>query len=283
MIGALRRRVVKAFEVARFERRADRQREAERFVAELMARTPELRQPGRLCVNERQVWSQNGEDGVIEEIFERIGSGDRTFVEFGCGNGVENNSIHLLHQGWTGLWIDADHALIERIRAGHAAFIDDGSLRLVESAVTVDNVERLFTEGGVPIEVDMLSIDIDGNDYWVWEAIGDWRPRVAVVEYNAMWPPKVDWVQSYDPYGGWDGTSHHGAGLRSLESLGRRKGYSLVHCDLAGVNSFFVRDDLLGDHFPGPLNAERMWQPARYFLSVPPARKRGIGRFETVT
>ncbi len=276
-------RVAQARNVAKFERYADRQREAETFIVQLLARTPALREPGRLAIHERQVWSQNGEDGVIEEIFSRIGVDARTFVEFGCGNGVENNTAYLLHQGWQGLWIDADSKLVARIRRSHEFLLSSGALRMVESSVTAANVERLFDGADVPDSVDLMSIDIDGNDYWVWEAIERWKPRVVVIEYNAMWPPNVSWVQSYEPDRMWAGGSHHGASLAALGSLADRKGYKLVHCDLAGVNAFFVRSDLIDDYFPGPHTVDRMWQPARYFLSVPPARRREVGRFEIVS
>ncbi len=269
-------------ETVRFERRAERQREAARRREELLRGDAGLRAPGRLAVHELQVFSQNGEDGVIAEIFRRIGPGQRRFVEFGCGNGIENNTLLLLHRGWRGVWFDADRRLVDRIRRSHRHFVDTGSLVVAATPVTAANVGDLFAHHGVPTEVDLVSIDIDGDDYWVWEALQGWRPRVVVVEYNAMWPPDLAWVQAPAPGRGWDGTSHHGAGLGALVGLGRRKGYELVHCDLAGVNAFFVRRDLVGDHFPGPRTAEHLWQPPRYDLSVPPARRRGLGPFVVV-
>jgi hypothetical protein len=103
----------------------------------------------------------------------------------------------------------------------------------------------------VPKAPDLLVVDIDGNDYWVLASIlSEYAPRVVVVEYNASWPPPVEWVMSYAPAHVWDGTRYFGASLTSLAKLGTAHGYSLVGCDPSGVNAFFVRDDQLGVHFP---------------------------------
>ncbi|RMH81746.1 MAG: hypothetical protein D6683_03570, partial [Actinomyces sp.] len=171
-------------ETARFEARADRQREAQRRREELLAADPTLRDPRRLAVHELQVFSQNGEDGVIREIFRRLGPGGRRFVEFGCGNGVENNTVFLLHQGWQGVWFDADRALVKQIRRSHRHLLSAGLLDIACTPVTAANVEELFARHDVPTEVDLVSIDIDSDDYWVWEALRHWRPRVVVIEYN---------------------------------------------------------------------------------------------------
>lgn len=276
------KRVLTAIEQRRFQLRARRELEAERFVAELLDRRPDLRGPGRLAPFEHRVFSQNGEDGVLAEIFRRIGTTNQTFVEFGCGNGIENNSVYLLHRDWSGLWIDGDRRLVSRISRSHTRFTERGALRLAEAFVTAENIEAIFAAHDVAEEPDLLSIDIDGNDYWVWEAIERYRPRVVVVEYNALWPPDAQWVQAYAPDRPWDGTSHHGASLASLAALGEKKGYRLVHCDLSGVNAFFVRNEEAGSHFAEECGAADHYQPARYFLASVVARPRGLGDFETV-
>ncbi len=115
--------------------------------------------------------------------------------------------------------------------------------------------------------MDLLSVDIDRNDYYVWERITHYRPRVVVIEDNAMFPPGVDWVIPYDGKAWWDQrTSYWGASLSALERLGRSKGYSLVACSLTGANAFFVRDDLLGDKFSAPYTAEHHYEPTRLYL-----------------
>ena len=276
------RRVRTAIEQRRFQSRARIEFEGQRFVSDLLDRRPELSGPGRLARFEQRVFSQNGEDGVISEIFRRIGTTNQSFVEFGCGNGIENNSLYLLHSDWHGLWIDGDSRLVSSIAESHSEFMTTGRLRLVRSLVTVENIEGLFGANDVASEPDLVSIDIDGNDYWVWKALELYRPRVLVVEYNAMWPPDSHWVQKYAPHRGWDGTSHHGAGLGALAHLGQKKGYRLVHCELSGVNAFFIREDQAGDHFADDSTAAAHYQPGRYFLSSTVARPRSVGAFEIV-
>ncbi|NCG24504.1 MAG: hypothetical protein GWP47_10305 [Actinobacteria bacterium] len=282
MAGRLWSRVQRGVDQRRFHSRARVEFEGQRFVSDLLARDPELSARGRLAPFERRVFSQNGEDGVLSEIFNRIGTINESFVEFGCGNGIENNSLYLLHRDWHGLWIDGDQDLVTSIEKSHHSFIEPGQLRVLRSLVTAENIEDIFLANEVPAEPDLISIDIDGNDYWVWQAIEAFRPRVLVVEYNAIWPPEMTWVQSYAPDRGWDGTSHHGAGLGALAKLGKKKGYRLVHCDLSGVNAFFVRDDLAAGHFAEDSSAAAHYQPARYFLSSIVARPRGLGSYEIV-
>ena len=271
-----------AVEQRRFQERARRELEAERFVSELLVRCPDLTGPGRLAPFEQRVFSQNGEDGVLAEIFRRIGTTNQSFVEFGCGNGIENNTLYLLHRDWSGLWLDGDEGLIRSINSSHRHFTDSGKLHVREAMVTAENIESLLTDSGVASELDLLSIDIDGNDYWVWQAIERHSPRVVVVEYNALWPADAHWVQAYEPHRPWDGTSHHGAALASLVALGDKKGYRLVHCDLSGSNAFFVRADEVGDEFSSDSTAAAHYQPARYHLASVVARRRGLGDFETI-
>ena len=118
-----------------------------------------------------------------------------------------------------------------------------------------------------PAEPDLLSIDIDRNDWHVWKAITKYRPRVVIVEYNPLYPPGVQFVVPYDGKAVWDGTSRFGASLKSYELLGAEKGYRLAGCVLAGVNAFFVRNDAEGGKFASPYTSENHWEPARYGLN----------------
>jgi hypothetical protein len=118
----------------------------------------------------------------------------------------------------------------------------------------------------VPREFDLLSLDIDQNTYYAWEGLQSFRPRVVVVEYNAAIPPDVDWKVSYRADRVWDGTQNFGASLKALERLGARMGYSLVGCDLAGTNAFFVRAELAESRFAAPFTAENHYEPVRYSL-----------------
>lgn len=226
------------------------------------------RDPKTLGRYECKFFSQNGEDGIIAEIFRRTGTTNRHFVEFGASDGSENNTAFLLRQGWTGLWMDGDTGAVKKARTDFAAQIARHDLTVLEAFITAENIEDLFRQGKVPEEFDLLSIDIDRNDYHVWERITNYRPRCVVIEYNATFPPSVSWVVPYDPKAwGWNafGTGN-GASLKALEELGARKGYCLVGCDLGGVNAFFVREDLVGDHFTAPYTADRHYEPFRAYL-----------------
>lgn len=111
--------------------------------------------------------------------------------------------------------------------------------------VTEENIQQLFHKYNVPKNFDLLSIDIDYNDYWVWKAITDYVPRVVVIEYNSSIPPTESKVVPYDPNASWDGTNYFGASLLALRNLGLSKGYTLVGCESRGVNAFFCKRDLV--------------------------------------
>jgi hypothetical protein len=192
---------------------------------------------------ERKVFSQNGEDGIIQEILYRIGPGSEFFVEFGVESGVECNCARLVYEeDWSGLFMEAGDAKFQQLSERYRAY---SKVHCAKSIVTSQNIEALLAENGVPSDLDLLSIDIDGNDYWVWKAINRWRPRLVVMEYNSSVPPSKKWVMRENPNHRWGGTSYFGASLASLASLGREKGYTLVGTNSLGVNAFFVRDDLV--------------------------------------
>lgn len=157
---------------------------------------------------EMRVYSQNGEDGILQYIFYKIGTTNKYFVEFGVEDGQECNTRYLRELGWQGLWMDANY-----------------KNKLVKKEfVTPNNIEHLFKKYAVPQKFDLLSIDVDSNDYWIWKAITKYRPRVVVIEYNSAWKNKTD----------------YGVSLATMVALGRKKGYRFVACDQKGINAFFV-------------------------------------------
>ena len=184
-----------------------------------------------LVAAERKFHSQNGEDGVIAALFAAIGTTNRRFVEFGVEGGVECNVANLLPQGWTGLMMDG------------AGVSNNPLAQVRRERITAENINALFAKYDVPSEFDLLSIDIDGNDYWVWKAL-EYRPRAVVIEYNAGVPPDLRRVIPYDPRFSWSGTDYFGASLRALAELGATKGYDLVYCERTGTNAFFARSAL---------------------------------------
>lgn len=215
-------------------------------VAELRRRAQSPSEPGvGLAEFELRVASQNGEDGVIAEIRRRIGPASSPFfVEFGVERGVEGNCVALADVfGWDGVFIEADVDDYARLEAKYKAV---PRIRTLQSFVTPQNVLDLFRSADVPKDLELLAIDIDGGDYWVWRALTDYEPRIVVIEYNPELPANERLVVPSD-YSGWDGSDYFGASIGALAALGDSKGYRLVHTDLTGANAFFVRRDLPGD------------------------------------
>jgi len=199
--------------------------------------------PNDLRHFESRVYSQNGEDGIIEEIFRRIRTTNRYFVEFGVETGGECNAAHLaLDKGWSGLFLEADPDLFYHLQRRFSAH---SRIRCQQAIVTSENIESLLEEADVPLELDLLAIDVDGNDYWIWKAITHWSPRVVVIEYNGSHRPDVRWVMKENLDHRWCGNTYYGASLASLNALARTKGYTLVGTNTLGVNAFFVRNDLV--------------------------------------
>ena len=236
---------------------------------------PRNSDPKRLLRHGFKTYSQNDEDGIIQEIFRRIGSGDRRFVEFGVQTGFECNTAKLLVEGWSGLWMEANAPSASRIRGHFASFLESGNLQLIEAIVTAENINTLLAGAGFAGSIDLLCIDIDFNDYWVWKAIDTARPRVVAIEYNASLRPPLSLVVPYAPTYAWSGGNYFGASLEALVRLARAKGYRIVGCNFAGVNAFFVREDLCGDLFLEPATAEEHYEPPRYFSSVMPSGHAG--------
>jgi hypothetical protein len=240
--------------------------------AHLLSRTAlstyELRNAKRLAADANDLQhfeysnhSQNGEDGIIAELFRRVGYGNRVFVEIGASDGAENCTVDLVSKGWSGIWIEGDPDKVAAARkrtAGH-------SVRVVEAFIDRESVLPVLKEASTPTEPDLLVIDVDGNDYWIWKAVATrYIPRVVVIEYNSTVGPHLNWVMPYNPNHRWNETAWHGAGLAALARLGRSLGYVLVGCESHGVNAFFVlRKDAW--RFSTASVRDR-WVPPRYLL-----------------
>lgn len=219
-----------------------------------------------LTLSGYKVYSQFDEDGIIREIFQRIGQTNKVFVEFGVGDGLENNTLSLLFEGWEGLWIDGSEKLTSRIREGLKSTIGSGRLTVTNAFITRENINALISSTIDEGEIDLLAIDMDGNDFHVFESITCINPRVVVIEYNAKFPPPMQYCMAYDKGHQWSKDDNFGASLKFLEEGFSKKGYCLVGCSLTGTNAFFVRQDLVADRFLEPYSAETHYEPARYFL-----------------
>ena len=218
-----------------------------------------------------KVYSQNDEDGIIQEIFRRIGTETKEFIEFGVNNGLECNSHYLLHKGWHGLWLEGDSGSCKQVGNKFRPVIKDGSLKIVNAFITRENIEELLLKNRnsktQDSELDFLSIDIDGNDWYVWDAVKAIKPRLVCIEYNGKFPPDYSWKQAYDAKHRWDYSDWQGASLKAMELLGKEKGYVLVGTNLTGVNAFFVREDLYSkEKFLDCVTAEELYNPTRIDL-----------------
>lgn len=206
-------------------------------------------------------YSQNGEDGILLLIFSVIGSQTKRVVEVCAGDGIECNAANLIiNHGWSGVLFDGDADLIKRGKAFYAKRTNAWRFHrlppmLVHSWLTAENVNDIIRENGVTGNTDLLSLDMDGIDFWIWKRLDCISPRVVVLEYNNRWtsqqsitvPYSVDFVGTGASV---EGEGYFGASLPAFVKLGREKGYRLVGSNSPNTNAFFMRDDVGADFFP---------------------------------
>jgi hypothetical protein len=209
--------------------------------------------------------SQHGEDGILLFLFSKVGTRRLGFVEFGAGGGNECNTANLsIFHGWSGLLMDSAARNVRFARAYYGSLQPrpTGEISVKQAFITSENINSLLLEHGALEEIDLLSIDLDGNDFWVWQALTVVNPRVVVIEYNATFGFERALTIPYDPiferHKEHRSGFYHGASLQAINKLAISKGYTLVGCESSGVNAFFVRDDLirqLGFGVPPPEQA----------------------------
>lgn len=197
---------------------------------------------------EFRVFSQWGEDGIIQNLLEHVVVERPIFVEFGVENYVESNTRFLLtNNQWSGLVIDGSAENIDYIRRDPIYWATN--LKAQHSFITKDNINELLLRNGISGDIGLLSVDIDGNDYWVWQAINAISPRIIICEYSSQFGPTAEVTTPYAPDFVRDNAHfskiYYGASISALCSLAARKGYSLVAANSAGNNIFFVRNDLI--------------------------------------
>ncbi|MCG6919905.1 MAG: hypothetical protein LJF15_02300 [Acidobacteria bacterium] len=217
----------------------------------------------------KTIFCQSGEDGILEKIFEVIPPTARFVIEFGAGDGVlySNARRLIVREGWGALLIEGDEELAATLARNYVGF---PGVRAVHAWVFPGNVELLFEENGVPHDLDLLVIDIDSNDYYVWRAIRDYRPKVVQIEYNGTFLPPQKVVVGFHPMLWWDKSRHFGASIQSMVDLGRRKGYELVAANELGANLFFV-DSRYYERFNIKDNSpERLFVPFNYDVALGP-------------
>ncbi|WP_157054273.1 hypothetical protein [Ruegeria sp. 6PALISEP08] len=220
---------------------------------------------GCLANAEFRIYSQFGEDGIIEWLISHLPNIPRVFVEFGVEDYAEANTRFLVrHRGWRGLVMDGSAANIAHVRADPIHVLND--ITPVEAFVTAENIDALLVDHGLTGEIGILSVDIDGNDYWVLDAIKSVSPAILIVEYNAIFGDLHDLTIPYDPsferFSGHFSGQYYGASLGAFKKLAAAKGYQFVGTNSAGVNAFFIRDNL-ALHIKTALDTCRAW-PSRH-------------------
>ena len=199
-----------------------------------------------------QIFSQFDEDGIIQYLISHldIPKEAEIFVEFGVEDYRESNTRFLLmNNNWSGLVMDGSEENIKRIKKSYYYWKYD--LIAKHAWITRENINQLIKEEGIEGEIGLLSIDIDGVDYWVWESIEVVNPIIVVIEYNAFFGIEKAVTVPYEPnfyrYNYHPTGMYFGASLKALYKLGEKKGYAFIGCSSGGVNTFFVRKDKLNE------------------------------------
>jgi hypothetical protein len=199
---------------------------------------------------EFRCYSQNGEDGILLYIFSLIGTTNRRVVEICAGDGIECNAANLIvNHGWLGLLLDGDPQLVAAGKSFYASCRTTwvSPPLMLNAWITADNVNQLVHGHGFSGQIDLLSLDLDGNDYWIWKALDCIQPNVVVLEFNGSCGPECSVTMSYDPAFRLDVTVQPyrcGASLPAFVKLARGKGYRLVGVQSLGFNAFFVREGI---------------------------------------
>lgn len=204
-------------------------------------------EPTDLSECEFRVFSQFGDDGIIQYLIRRVPIANRFFVEFGVEDYSESNTRFLLtNDNWSGLVMDGSDRNMRRLR--HAPYFWRHDLQAVATFVTAENINGLLSS--CPSDIGLLHIDIDGMDYWVWKAldVSRLRPAIVILEYNSVFGPEraitVPYSASFDRTTAHHSNLYEGASLRALDLLSQEKGYVLVGSNSAGNNAYFVRREL---------------------------------------
>lgn len=205
-----------------------------------------------LAIHERKFFSQFGEDGLLLYFFDKIGAPNKSFIEFGIEDGTECCAANLaINFGWKGLYLEGDPKQAEKACDfyHHKHGIAPDHVQIKSHFITRENVNELFTRYGYTGEIDLLSIDIDGVDYWIWDAIECVQPRLVLAEYNAVLGREkaltVPYSPSFDRYDHEPTGVYFGMSLKAASKLAEKKGYVLAGCESSGANAFFIRKDLI--------------------------------------
>lgn len=204
-----------------------------------------------------RIHSQHEEDGILLFIFSLIGATNKRCAEICAGDGIECNTANLIiNHRWIGLLCDGSETNTKKATQFYSTNPDTKYWppTILKEWITKNNVNKVLIENGFAGQIDLLSLDIDGIDYWLWEEISCVSPRVVVLEFNHLWGPDTsvtvpyrdDFVAEFTQYG----SDYAGASLKAFVKLGKKKGYRLVGTNAIATNAFFVRNDILCDWLP---------------------------------
>ena len=208
-------------------------------------------------------FSQSDEDGITLEILRRLQINNGQFVEFGVGNGLENNTLVLLAHGWSGGWIGGEQ-LVVKLPVG-------GRLKYWRRWVDRKSIQELLSETEfkqLALGAQVVSLDLDGNDaYFIADLLeAGVRPALWIQEYNATIPVDVSWTIDYNSTHSWSKDNYFGASLKHLAMLFQQHQYTPVACSATGANAFFVRNDLMHLFQDCPTSLSEIYVPPLYFL-----------------
>ena len=181
------------------------------------------------------------DEGVIEYLMNTIKPEYKYCIEFGARDGLRAHTSFLIQKySFSALYLEGDQEAAARLVQN---FADNPGVRTEQTFITRENIEDIFRRNEVPESPFILLIDMDGNDYYIWESITHYSPQVVSIEYNPGYRPPERFVIDYEKDFVWSGDDYYGASMQSLVDLARKKGYQLVHCSSGGDNLFFVKDE----------------------------------------
>ena len=232
-------------------------------------RRRQIEHPNPFCKFGSFGFSQNDEDGLTIEILKRLGISKGTFCEFGVGDGTENNTLILLALGWSGVWIGGQDIVLNTSNSS--------KLKFIKNWITKENILDLYSSHYAQV-VDVVSMDLDGNDlHFAKELLKNGvSPKLFIVEYNARFPPQVQFSIPYDAEHIWIADDYFGASLASFVQLFDRFGYRLICCNAAtGTNAFFVKEEFV-EKFPEvPKDIEKLYTEP-FYLPYPKTRSTSV-------
>lgn len=226
-----------------------------------IARRPELTQGAGIRARRFRLRSQHEEDGLILALLDEVGIGPRRFIEIGSGGSGGNSAVLAYDLGWSGLMIEASK---RGASVARELFRHNAGVVVLQKFASADNINSLIKQAGFVGEVDLLSLDVDSIDYWLFDALDVEKivqPRLIVAEYNAHFGPERRVTLPNTPKPEDAPKPYFGASLAALTAVAERKGYRLVLCEDYGVNAFFLRNDLAPD-IPG-LRPGQAYRPMR--------------------